>query len=296
MGKTEKPSLAHTRLDEYPTPELVAALIDDQDAALRSVRAAAPQLAAAVTAALSRIEAGGRIVYVGAGTSGRLGLLDSVELCPTFSWPAERAIALMAGGRDAVFQSAEGAEDSREQGAAAIAGAGVGPLDVVLLISASGTTPSTLGALHAARAAGALTIGIVNNPGAAIAAGADIAITLDTGAELISGSTRLKAGTSQKIALNAFSTALMVRLNKVYRNLMVDVQPNNNKLIRRTLMLTMHATGADEPTAMTALEACDHHVKTAIVMILRRTGVADARARLDAAGGSVHGALAKISR
>ena len=293
MGKTEKPSLAHTRLDEYPTPELVAVLIEDQDAAVKAVRAAAPQLAAAVTAALPRIEAGGRLVYVGAGTSGRLGLLDSVELCPTFSWPVARAIALLAGGRDAAFQSAEGAEDSREQGAAAVTGAQVGALDVVLLISASGTTPSTLGALHAARAGGALTIGIVNNPGAAIAVDADISITLDTGAELISGSTRLKAGTAQKVALNAFSTALMVRLNKVYRNLMVDVQPTNAKLVRRTVMLTMHATGADEPTAMTALEACDHHVKAAIVMILLQTGVADARRRLDAAGGSVHGALAK---
>ena len=291
MLKTERPSLAHTHLDEYPMPELVDALIGDQDAAVAAVSVAAPQIAAAVTAAVPRIEAGGRLVYVGAGTSGRLGLLDSVELCPTFSWPRERAIALLAGGHTAIYQAVEGAEDNRALGAADIAAAAIGANDVVLLLAASGTTPYVLGALHAARDAGALTIGIVNNPGTPVADEAEIGITLDTGAETISGSTRLKAGTAQKIALNTFSSALMVRLHKVYGNLMVDVQPTNAKLVRRTVRLTMHATGADEAAARAVLEACGHSVKVAIVAIRLNCSASTARDRLDAARGSVRAAL-----
>ncbi len=291
MQKTEIPSREHTNLDEYPTADLVEALIRDQDWAVAAVSMAAPEIAAAVEAAVPRIAAGGRLVYVGAGTSGRLGLLDSVELPPTFSWPSERAIALLAGGHSAIYHAVEGAEDNRELGAADIAAASVGPNDVVLLVAASGTTPYVLGALHAARAVGALTIGIVNNPRTPVAQEAEFGITLDTGAETISGSTRLKAGTAQKIALNTFSTTLMVRLNKVYGNLMVDVQPTNSKLVRRTVRLTMHATGADEATARAVLEECRHHVKTAIVAIRLNVDVADAHARLDAAGGSVRTAL-----
>ncbi len=291
MLKTEIPSREHTRLDQYSTLDLVEALIRDQDWAVAAVSMAAPEIAAAVEAALPRIEAGGRLVYVGAGTSGRLGLLDSVELSPTFSWPCARAIALVAGGRSAIYQAVEGAEDNREQGAADIENAGVGVNDVVLLLAASGTTPYVLGALHAARGRGALTIGIVNNPRTPVVEEAEFGITLDTGAEAISGSTRLKAGTAQKIALNTFSTTLMVRLQKVYGNLMVDLQPTNAKLLRRTVRLTMHATGADEATARTVLEQCRHHVKTAIVAIRLNVDVVDARTRLDAAGGSVRAAL-----
>ena len=291
MLKTEIPSREHTRLDEYSTTELVEALIRDQDWAIAAVSMAAPEIAAAVEAAVPRIDGGGRLIYVGAGTSGRLGLLDSVELSPTFSWPRARSIALLAGGHSAIYQAVEGAEDNRELGSADIAAAGVGANDVVLLLAASGTTPYVIGALHAAREAGALTVGIVNNPRTPIVEQADFGIMLDTGAETISGSTRLKAGTAQKIALNTFSTALMVRLNKVYGNLMVDVQPTNAKLVRRTVRLTMHATGADEATARAVLEQCRHHVKTAIVAIRMNVDVAEARARLDAAGGSVRATL-----
>src|SRR5262249_11156415 len=157
-----------------------------------------------VTAAVPRIRAGGRLVYVGAGTSGRLGLLDSVELHPTFSWPNERAVALLAGGKEALYVAVEGAEDSREQGAADVAAVSAGPNDVILGIAASGGTPYVLGALQEARRLGALTIGIANNPDAPVAREAELGITLDTGSEVISGSTRLKAGTAQKIALNTF--------------------------------------------------------------------------------------------
>lgn len=291
MLKTENPSLAHTRLDEYSTPDLVDAFIGDQDTAVSAVRAAAAQIAAAVTAAVPRIEAGGRLVYVGAGTSGRLGLLDSVELYPTFSWPRNRAIALLAGGREAVYQAIEGAEDSAEQGAADIAAARVGTQDVVLLLAASGTTPYVLGALGAARNAGALTIGIANNPETPVAGHADIGITLDTGAETISGSTRLKAGTAQKITLNTFSSALMVRLRKVHGNLMVDLKPTNAKLRRRAVHLTMFATGADEAAARQMLETCRFQVKVAIVAIKKQIGAEEAEARLAAAKGSVREAM-----
>lgn len=292
MLKTETPALDHAQLDQYPTTELVNALVDDQLNAVNAVRAAAPRLAAAVTAAVPRMEAGGRLIYVGAGTSGRLGLLDSVELYPTFSWPHGRAVALLAGGSDAMFVAVEGAEDDIVQGAADLHSVNVMANDVVLLIAASGATPYVLGALRAARAAGALTIGFANNTDAPIALEAEIGITLDTGAEIISGSTRLKAGTSQKIALNSFSSALMVRLNKVYGNLMVDLKATNAKLVRRAIRLTSFATGADEEAARAVLEQCDFHVKTAIVALSKQTGVEEARALLETARGSVRQALA----
>ncbi|MFC4930615.1 N-acetylmuramic acid 6-phosphate etherase [Massilia sp. GCM10023247] len=293
MLNTETPAQDHALLDQYPTAELVNVLVDDQLNAVNAVRAAAPRLAAAVAAALPRIEAGGRLVYVGAGTSGRLGLLDSVELYPTFSWPHGRAVALLAGGSDAMFVAVEGAEDDLAQGAADLRAIDVSPNDVVLLIAASGGTPYVLGALRAARAAGALTIGFANNPDAPVANEAEIGITLDTGAEVISGSTRLKAGTSQKIALNTFSSALMVRLNKVYGNLMVDLKATNAKLVLRAIRLTSFATGADEAAARSVLEQCDFHVKTAIVALSKQTSVEQARALLEQAHGSVRQALAE---
>ena len=290
--RTETPSTKHADLDRYGVEELVGAFVDDQRDAVEAVRAASADLARAVAAAVPRLEAGGRVVYVGAGTSGRLGLLDSVELYPTFSWPPERAVALLAGGEEALYVAVEGAEDDRAQGAVDLRAAGVGPNDVVLLLAASGGTPYVLGALEAARAAGALTIGIANNPGAAVASGAEVGVTLDTGPEIISGSTRLKAGTAQKIALNTISSAIMVRLHKVYGNLMVDVKPTNAKLRRRAVALTVRATGKDEEAARRTLEACDHQVKVAIVALAKNVAIAEARARLEAARGSVRPALA----
>jgi len=290
--KTETPSHAHTQLDEYGVSQLVDALVGDQIDAIEAVHGARGQIAQAVEAALPRIEAGGRLIYVGAGTSGRLALLDSVELYPTFSWPKDRAIAVMAGGKAAVYQAIEGAEDNREQGATDIAAVKPGARDVVLLLAASGTTPYVLAAAQKARDLGALTVGIANNPGSPLLTVAEIGITLDTGPELISGSTRLKAGTAQKIALNTFSSALMVKLNKVYGNLMVDLKATNAKLVQRAVRLTMLATGADEALVRGTLKLCDHHVKVAIVALARNIDVAQARARLDAAKGSVRTALA----
>ncbi|WP_342115506.1 N-acetylmuramic acid 6-phosphate etherase [Pseudoduganella sp. OTU4001] len=291
MLNTETPSSQHRELDQYPTEQLVAAFADDQLTAVQAVRAAVPAITKAVEAAVPRIEAGGRLLYVGAGTSGRLGVLDSVELYPTFSWPHERAVAVLAGGTEAMFQAVEGAEDDREQGARDLLALAPGRNDVVLALAASGTTPYVLGAIEAAREVGALTIGIANNPGAPVAQQAEIGITLDTGNEIISGSTRLKAGTSQKIVLNTISSAIMVRLHKVYGNLMVDLKPTNAKLFARTVRLTMHATGADEAAARTALEQCGFHVKVAVVALLKKTTVQHAGDLLDQARGSVRGAL-----
>ncbi|MDN3919460.1 N-acetylmuramic acid 6-phosphate etherase [Roseateles violae] len=292
MLKTETPSSRHPDLDQYELPALIGAFVEDQVEAVNAVRAAAPQLAEAVARALPRIEAGGRILYAGAGTSGRLGVLDSVELYPTFSWPRERALAILAGGQSAMFVAVEGAEDDAVQGQADLNALQPGPNDVLLALAASGGTPYVLGAIRAARAAGALVIGFANNADAPVTREAEVGITLDTGPEVISGSTRLKAGSAQKMALNTFSSALMVKMNKVYGNLMVDLKATNAKLVRRALALTMRASGADEATAQAALQACDHHVKTALVMIKKGVDAAAARALLDAARGSVRQALA----
>ena len=289
--KTEQPHPDHPQLDRYDSVALVDAFVADQALAATAVRAASAALVRAVDAALPRLRAGGRIVYVGAGTSGRLGVLDSVELHPTFNWPHERSPALLAGGPGAMFAAVEGAEDSADQGRADITALQPGANDVVVLLAASGSTPYAVGAAQTARAAGALTLGFVNNPQSALGAACEIEVLLDTGAEIISGSTRLKAGTAQKIALNTFSSSLMVKLHKVYGNLMVDLRASNAKLLARALRLTQRASGADETAARAALEACAWRVKVAVVMLKAGIDAGAAEARLDAADGSVHDAL-----
>jgi N-acetylmuramic acid 6-phosphate etherase len=289
---TERPSLVHTRLDEYSVEQLVDALVSDQANAAAAVARASGDIARAVAAAVPRIKRGGRLIYVGAGTSGRLGLLDSVELYPTFAWPSERAVALLAGGAGAIYRAVEGAEDNDAQGVLDIGKQLVMRDDVVILLAASGTTPYVLGAMRAARASGALTIGMANNADAPVITQAEIGITLETGSELVSGSTRLKAGTSQKIALNTLSTAIMVRLHKVYGNLMVDLVPTNAKLLTRAIRLTSLATGADEAAAEAALKASRFRVKVAIVMLMKQIDATQAQQRLDASDGDVRAALA----
>lgn len=289
---TEAPDARHPRLDRYATPDLVAAFVDDQLGAVEAVRAAIPAIARAVDAALPRLQSGGRLLYVGAGTSGRLGVLDSVELTPTFDWPPQRARALMAGGDPAMYVAVEGAEDDASQAAEDLHRLGPGEHDVVICLAASGSTPYVLGALQHARASGALTIGIANNPGSPLAAYAEIGITLDTGAEVISGSTRLKAGTAQKIALNTLSSALMVRLHKVFGNLMVDLRATNAKLIARAERLTVLATGCTPERAREVLAQCGWHVKVAIVAVERGIDVARAERLLAEADGDTWAALA----
>lgn len=290
-SRTETPHAQHTRLDRYSTTDLVQALVSDQALAAQAVQGAHAALVQAVEAATPRLEAGGRLIYVGAGTSGRLGVLDGVELLPTFSWPSERALGLLAGGPGAMFLAVEGAEDDAAQGQADLRAVNPRPEDVVIGIAASGTTPYVLGALQAAHAAGALTIGLTNNPGTPVAQQALVGIVLDTGPEVISGSTRLKAGTAQKIALNAFSSALMVRMHKVHGNLMVDLRATNAKLIRRAEQLTVMATGATPEESRRALQACDYRVKVAIVMLLAGVGAEAAQQRLDRSRGRVEDAV-----
>lgn len=290
-SNTESPNPQHADLDRYPVEQLVDALVDDQLGAVNAVRASSAALAAAVRAAVPRLAAGGRLIYVGAGTSGRLGLQDSVELYPTFSWPPERSIALLAGGPGAVSVAVEGAEDDFEQGAADLLALAPKANDVVLAVAASGRTPYVLGAMRSARAAGSLVVGLANNPGSPVANEADIGVTLDTGPEVISGSTRLKAGTAQKIALNSFSSAVMVGLNKVYGNLMVDLRATNAKLRRRAIDLTMRATGAGEEQARQTLEACGFQIKTAIVALRRGVDAASAEVLLAKFDGSVRRAI-----
>jgi N-acetylmuramic acid 6-phosphate etherase len=293
MPDTELPHAAHPELDRYDTARLVAAFVDDQDGALAAVRAASPALVRAVERAAPRLADGGRLMYAGAGTSGRLGVLDSVELLPTFSWPRERAPSLIAGGPPAMLRPVEDAEDDAAQGRAELAALRPTARDVAIVISASGTTPYALGAAAAARDAGALTIGIANNAGAPLLALVEIPILLDTGPEVISGSTRLKAGTAQKIALNTLSSALMVRLHKVHGNLMLDLLATNAKLRRRALALTVRASGTDEVRAAAMLARCDGQVKTAVVALLAGCEPTEARARLERAQGSVRDAVAK---
>jgi N-acetylmuramic acid 6-phosphate etherase len=291
LSNTETPNAKFASLEQFRTPDLVSAFVDDQHAAVDAVQATVADIVRAVDAAVPRIHAGGRLIYAGAGTSGRLGLLDSVELNPTFSWPDERAVALLAGGASALYRAVEGAEDSREMGAEDIAAANVGSNDVVLLLAASGSTPYVLGATAAARARGALTIGVANNPNSLVVSAAEIGITLDTGPEVISGSTRLKAGTAQKIFLNTFSSSVMVRLNKVYGNLMVDVRATNAKLLQRCINLTVAAAGCDPTIAREVLERCGFQVKTAVVSIKANVTIVEAQNLLAAADGSVRAAL-----
>ena len=288
---TEQPSAEHADLDLLGTPALVAALSGDQEGALRAVQAAGASIARAVDLAVERLSRGGRLVYLGAGTSGRLGVLDGVELLPTFSWPPERLVTLIAGGDGAMFRAAEGAEDDLQAGVSELKQAGLSQRDVLIAVAASGTTPYVLGGLEYARQVGALSIGVSNNPGSPLMLRAEVAIALDTGPEVISGSTRLKAGTAQKITLNTLSSAIMVRLGKVYGNLMVDLQVTNAKLRRRALRLTMLASGAGEAEAEVALNAADGRVKTAVVMLRLGLDAPGAEAALELGGGSVRAAL-----
>lgn len=251
-----------------------------------------PQIARAIETIAQALRAGGRLFYLGAGTSGRLGVLDATELVPTFSLAAERAIGLIAGGESAITRSVEGAEDDRALGEADLRRHNFGPGDVLVGIAASGGTPYVLGGLAYARQVGAPTIAVVCNPGSPVAAAAEIPIEVVTGPEILTGSTRLKAGTAQKLVLNMLSTGAMVQLGKVYGNLMVDVQPTNAKLQDRAVRIVDEITGVGRAGATDLLEAAGWRVKIAVVMGLAGVDAAEAEARLDRSGGYVRGALA----
>jgi N-acetylmuramic acid 6-phosphate etherase len=278
-------------IDLRTTRELVE-LINDADATVAAaVRRASAALADAIDAIVGRLERGGRLVYVGAGSSGRLALVDAAECGPTFGLEPDRVVAIVAGGPTALATAQEAAEDDAEAGAADVAAAGVGAEDAVVALSASGSTPYVLGAARAARAAGALTIAVVCEEGSELGRLAEREIAVVVGPEVISGSTRMKAGTAQKLVLNTISTVSMIRLGRTFGNLMVDVVASNAKLRGRARDAVALATGAPDDEVDAALAAAGGEVKVAIVSLLAGIDAAGARERLDEAGGAVRRAL-----
>jgi len=277
-------------LDRLSPVDQMRLLHAGQGEAIAAVERALPAIAAATEAAALRLSGAGRIVYCGAGTSARIGVQDGAELLPTFNWPAERVAFVIAGGEAALLRAVENAEDSADDGILGIAALAVTADDVVLGIAASGATQFTVAALQAARQRGALTIGIANNAGSPLLAAVDHPVLIETGAEAIAGSTRLKAGTAQKIALNLFSTSVMVQLGHVYRGLMVDMRPTNAKLRRRAVEMVAHITSCDLEAAHRALSLADWDVKLA-VLVLKGLTLEEARNLIVQSGGKLRAAL-----
>ncbi|MFD9829718.1 N-acetylmuramic acid 6-phosphate etherase [Tsukamurella tyrosinosolvens] len=291
MATTEGRNSRTMDLDEFTVHELLTAMNDEDRLVPDAVRRVLPAVERTVDLAVSALRSGGRLIYQGAGTSGRLGVLDAAECPPTFGVSPGLVLGVLAGGDAAMFRSEEGAEDSAERGRDDLAALDLSAADVVIGIAASGRTPYVLGGLDYARSVGASTVALSCNPGAAISAHAEVAIEIDNGPEVLTGSTRLKAGTSQKLVLNMISTAAMVRTGKAFSNLMVDVAPSNVKLADRVVRIIGEATGCDEAAARAAADAADGHAKTAIVMILADVDAPTARARLAAADGFVRAAI-----
>jgi N-acetylmuramic acid 6-phosphate etherase len=268
LPATESINPRYRDLDAWDSLFAVQAMWEAQMAATAAVQPALPAIAAAASAAAARLAKGGRLAYAGAGTSGRIGVQDGAELPPTFAWPPERLVLLMAGGEAAFTRSIENAEDDIAAAAAAVAAHAISPADVVIGTAASGSTPYTVAAIAAARAAGALTIGLSNSPNGTLLAAAEHPILVETGAEAIAGSTRMKAGTAQKIVLNLLSSQIMVLLGRVHDGLMVDMQAKNAKLRQRALRMLRHLTGeADDARLQAALAAAHMHVKTAVLLV-----------------------------
>lgn len=264
---TERASPRYAGIDVWEPADILESLIEGQFAAVAAVRAALPEIEAAAIAMQERLRERGRLVYAGAGTSGRMGVQDGAELIPTFSWPDDRLLLLIAGGKDALLQSVEGAEDEVEQAVALVTRHEINAADVLIAVAASGTTPFTMTCLREARKRGALTVGIANNRDTPILHESHHAILLNTGSEPIAGSTRMKAGTAQKIALNLLSSLLMILLGRVYQGLMVDVRALNKKLVRRSEDMLMQLTGRSRDEARAALDRANGTVKVAVLLL-----------------------------
>ncbi len=292
--KTEADNPASRHIDKLSTSEILD-IINAEDAKVApAVREALPHIARAVDLIAATLSSGGRLYYIGAGTSGRLGILDAVECVPTFSAPPDLIQGLIAGGEQALTRSVEGAEDDPAQAEHDLEARGLRAVDVVCGIAASGTTPYVIGALKYARTLGAGTIAVACNPDPPIARLADIAISVDLGPEVISGSTRMKAGSAQKMILNMMSAATMIRLGKVYGNLMVDVKVTNDKLMRRAIGLVQRLAAVDETRATQLLNAADNEVKTAVVMQRKAVAADRARQMLSAAGGRLRAVIGDV--
>ncbi|MFC2765268.1 MAG: N-acetylmuramic acid 6-phosphate etherase [Lancefieldella parvula] len=278
-------------LDQMTPLELVSVMNQEDLNVVTGVKEVLPQVARAIEWAVSSLEAGGRIVYFGAGTSGRLGVLDAVECPPTFGVSPDVVVGLIAGGEKAFVRAVEGAEDSLELCEEELKKIGLNKNDIAIGIAASGRTPYVIGGLRYARSLGCKTVAIACNKGSEVGKEAELAIEPSCGPEVLTGSTRLKAGTAQKMILNMISTGSMVGVGKAYQNLMVDVQQTNKKLVVRAQNITMAATGCTREEAAQALEQADGNAKLAIVMLLTQMPVEEAKAKLEAAHGHVRGAL-----
>jgi N-acetylmuramic acid 6-phosphate etherase len=290
---TERASPRYSDIDLWDPPDVLEAMLEGQMSAVAAVRAALGPIAQAAGATEARLREGGRLVYVGAGTSGRLAVQDGAELVPTFNWPAERLLLLIAGGKEALLRAAEGAEDQTAQAARLVQQHNIDSPDVVIAVAASGTTPFTLACLREAKRRGALTIGIANNRGTPLLREADCAIPLDTGSEPIAGSTRMKAGTAQRVTLNLLSSLVMIRLGRVHGGLMVDVQAISAKLVRRSEMILHRLTGRGSEDVAEALRRANGSVKLAVLLLHGCSPDEGARV-LERAGGRLRSALQSI--
>jgi N-acetylmuramic acid 6-phosphate etherase len=282
---TEQRNPNTLNLDQMTTAEIAARINEEDRTVPETIERVLPQIVRAIDAAVESLRGGGRLFYIGAGTSGRLGIIDAVECVPTFNTPPELVQGLIAGGEQAFTHSIEGVEDDAEAGAHDLEERGLLPGDIVIGIAASGRTPYVLGALEYARKIGARTVGISCNDPAPVLDAAEIAIPLVVGPEVLTGSTRLKSGTAQKLTLNMISTATMVKLGKVYGNLMVDVQVKNEKLVQRARRIVAEVGQVDIERAAELLDAAGGHAKVAIVMARRGVTAEEARNYLNAADG-----------
>ena len=289
---TEQRNPNTMNIDTLSTLDMVKLINREDHRVAEAVALVTDKIAEAVDVIAARLSTGGRLIYCGAGTSGRLGILDAVECPPTYSTDPETVQALMAGGYGAIFKAVEGAEDSKELGKADMQGIGFSGKDVLVGIAASGRTPYVLGCMEYAKELGAPTVAVTCCPGSILDSFADIGIAPAPGPEVVTGSTRMKSGTAQKMVLNMLSTGAMIKLGKVYGNLMVDVKPSNEKLVRRCVTIVCSATDCMEEEAVDALERCSYHPKTAIVMLLRGVDAETADRLLEAAGGRIAKVLA----
>jgi N-acetylmuramic acid 6-phosphate etherase len=293
---TEQLNERTKQIDRLETEEIVKLINREDRLIAEALSSLTPQIAAAADMIIRSFRNGGRLFYIGAGTSGRLGILDASECPPTYGTNPDMVQGIIAGGFRAVKDAVEGAEDNPELGAADMDEHGVGPNDTVVGIAASGRTPYVLGAMQRAKALGASVVALCNNHNTPMAAIADLSIEAVVGPEVILGSTRMKAGTAQKLVLNMLSTTAMIRIGKVYGNLMVDLQPTNEKLVYRAKRIIRMATQASEEAVGEAYRLADGHVKTAIVMILAGVDKEAAGKLLEQSGGFVREAIDPAAR
>lgn len=289
---TESRNQASLTIDQLTTIDMLKVINEEDKKVAFAVEKQLPQIAQAVDKIVEAFQQQGRLIYIGAGTSGRLGILDASECPPTYGTPAEQIMGIIAGGTPAIFKAVENAEDKPEQGQADLQSIQFNYKDILVGIAASGRTPYVIGAMEYAKSQGATVISLCCNPNAPMIGLADIAITPIVGAEVITGSSRMKAGTAQKLVLNMLTTASMIKIGKVFSNLMVDVEASNAKLIERQIQIVIEATSCSRQQAINALEQCNRQCKTAIIMLLMQISAEQAMALLDENRGMIAHVLA----